>query len=442
MSDAPNPARQILVIEDTAPVAFLLQFLLTGRGYVVELAEDGEKGLEKVSLNIPDLIILDLMLPGMHGMEVLKRLKSDPVTRGVGVMMCTARKYKPDLDQALELGAFDVMHKPFEKEELFEMVERFFAKSPKIKMPEMPAREAARQAAPTNVDRCFFRCWGTRGSIPVSGAEYARYGGNTSCVEIGHQEELLIIDAGSGLRQLGVKLARRGPRKLHILITHTHWDHIQGFPFFEPAYIPGFELVIYGATGFRADLKSLFTGQLNRDYFPVQFEDMRAQIEFRHLDQQQLDLEGFRVSWEYTHHPAATVGFKVEFGTKSLAYVSDNEFLYGYQGSPNDIRESSEELIHHRRLVEFVRGVDVLIHEGQYTEDEYRTKVGWGHSSIANACVLARLAEVKSWVVTHHDPRHDDEFLDRKLNRTKDLLRELGVGTPVVHAYDGLMDYL
>ena len=442
MSDATKPARRILVIEDTAPVAFLLQMLLTARGFIVDHAEDGEQGLEKIRLHVPDLVILDLMLPGMHGMEVMRRLRSDPATRDVGVVMCTARKYKADHDQAIELGVFDVLNKPFQKEELFSVVDRFFNKSPKVATLPPTVGQVARYVAPPKQDRWFFRCWGTRGSIPVSGAEYARHGGNTSCVEVGHQNEVLIIDAGSGLRQLGAKLARQGPRKLHILITHTHWDHIQGFPFFEPAYIPGFELVIYGATGFRADLKSVFTGQLNRDYFPVQFEDMRAQIEFRHLDQQQFELEGISVSWDYTHHPAATVGFKLDVGGKSFAYVSDNEFLYGYQGSPHDIMESSEELLHHRRLLQFLKGTDVLIHEAQYTEEEYRTKVGWGHSSISNACVLARLAEIKSWVITHHDPRHDDEFLDQKLHRTKDLLRELGVGIPVVHAYDGFMDYV
>lgn len=443
-TDTLDPKR-ILVVEDTKAVAFLIEAVLQLEGYLVEVSEDGEGGLERVRCVRPDLIVLDLMLPGIHGMEVLRRLKADPETAGIIVIMCTARKYKPDYDQAMELGAYAVLSKPFEREELVEVVQRALAgeapMEPHIQFATMEGRVEVSSAEKTR-DRWYYRCWGTRGSIPVSGSRFVRHGGNTSCVELGLGDEILIVDAGSGLRDLGVELARRGPRTIHLLITHTHWDHIQGFPFFAPAYIPGFKLVIYGALGFGADLKSAFTGQLNREYFPVQFEDMRASIEFRHLETQGLEVGPFRVFWEYTHHPAATVCFRIEAGGKSLGYVSDNEFLYGYQGAPERIKLESEALVLHRRMVSFMAGVDVLLGEAQYTNEEYPSKVGWGHSSIGNASILASLAEVRTWVVTHHDPDHDDEFLDRKLNATKDILSGLGSRIPVSHAYDGLMDYL
>ncbi|MBI4626142.1 MAG: MBL fold metallo-hydrolase [Verrucomicrobia bacterium] len=275
----------------------------------------------------------------------------------------------------------------------------------------------------------------------MSGVRTIRHGGNTSCIEIRHLEEIIICDAGSGIRELGLLLARGRPRRLDIFITHTHWDHIAGFPFFAPAYIPGFELHVYGARGFKKDLRSVFTGQLDSDYFPVQFEDMKANIEFHVLEEPALRLGGFEISWEFTHHPAATYAYKIKFGRRSMAYVSDNEFLHGYLGPPQDLQLSSEVAAPYRPLVEFLDGVDLLIGEAQYTNEEYRSKIGWGHSSLSNACVLAQLANVKRWIVTHHDPLHDDDFLDQKLNTTKEVARVIGHPMEVRHGYDGLVEF-
>lgn len=440
MNEADSVPHRILIAEDQQSTALLMQTLLGNRGYVVEVAEDGEQCLEMARSFKPDLIFLDLMMPKVHGMEALRRLKSDPATQAIGVVVCTAKRYKPDQDQAMELGAFSVLSKPFTKDELVGVASRFFlglAQAPaslpapaggEVYLPEIPA------------DQSFCRLWGTRGSIPVSGQPYTRHGGNTSCIEIGHSDETIVVDAGSGVRNLGLRLLKNGPRKIHLLITHTHWDHIQGFPFFAPLYVPGYEVVVHGATGFRKDLKAVFTGQLDSDYFPVQFEDMRAKVDFLPLEPV-LEIAGFRITWEYTHHPAATVGFRFERNGRSLAYISDNEFLYGYMGRPHTITMESEELTSHKRLVELARDADLLIGEAQYLNAEYRAKVGWGHSSLSNACALASLAKVKRWVVTHHDPLHEDDFLDQKLNVTREILRSLDYPIEVKHGYDGLLEY-
>jgi len=440
MSEQKTGGRRILIAEDVNAMAELMRTWLTSRGYQVDLAADGEECLAKAQA-MPALLILDIMLPKIHGIEVLRRLKADPKTRALGVIMCTARAYKPDQDQAREFGAFDILTKPVKRDEFLETVGRYFAGAAQ----ERAAPEATAIGDPylpkISTDRSFCRLWGTRGSIPVSGQRYVRNGGNTSCVEIGHGGQRVIVDAGSGIRELGLRLAKLGPHKVHILITHTHWDHIQGFPFFAPAYIPGFELVIYGATGFRKDLASIFRGQLDRDYFPVEFEDMEARIEFRTLEGNELELGDLRIKWELTHHPAATVGFRFEFGGRSLAYVSDNEFLYGYVGAPHVVGLNSEVLVPHRRLVELVRGVDMFVGEAQYTNEEYLAKIGWGHSSLSNACALARLAEVKRWVVTHHEPSHEDDTLDHKLNLTKEILHSLNYPIEVTHGFDGMTHY-
>lgn len=439
MSDAGPKRRKILIAEDVKSIALLSQTILQNRDFEVLLVGDGEECLAKARDWQPDLLLLDLMMPRVHGMEVLRRLKADVATRGIGVIMCTARRYKPDQDQAMALGAYDVLFKPFQKEELVAMVNRFFGSAPAVAVETVAAPEEKYMPS-ISPDRCYCRFWGTRGSIPVSAPRYARHGGNTSCVEIGCGDEFLIIDAGSGIRELGQHLLSKGPRRLHILITHTHWDHIQGFPFFAPAYIPGYELIFYGATGFKKDLNQVFRGQLDSDYFPVQFDDMRARFEFRTLEPK-IEVNGFQVTWEYTHHPAATVGFKFERHGKTLGYVSDNEFLFGYLGKPHHLTLNSDTVAPHRRLVEFLMDVGVYVGEAQYLNSEYVTKIGWGHSSLSNACALAQMARVGRWVVTHHDPLHDDDLLDRKLNLTGEVLDSIGCGIEVRHAHDGWTEY-
>jgi phosphoribosyl 1,2-cyclic phosphodiesterase len=254
--------------------------------------------------------------------------------------------------------------------------------------------------------------------------------------------ELFIFDAGSGIRELGVELGRHAPRRLHLFITHTHWDHIQGFPFFLPAYVEGFEIHIYGAPGFRKDLQSVFSGQLDREYFPVQMEDMKAEIQFRHLAEPPLEIGGVRIAWELVQHPGATLGFKIEVDGRRIVWVPDNEIFQGYLGDPAALSYEHPYVKPYSRIVDFMAGVDLAIHEAQYTNEEYAKKIGWGHSSVTNAAALMKLAEVSRWLIVHHDPSHDDAFLEAKLNLTRQLLRQLGHPVEITHGYDGMTEYL
>ena len=437
----PGEKRRILIADDVRSVSSLMVSVLGARGFEVEAVTDGEQCLARTETFRPHLVVVDIMMPKVHGVEVLRRLKASEETRSIGIIICTAKAYKPDMDQAFELGAFGILPKPFTPAALVDLVERFFAGADSVST-HTASQTSGELFLPPDPTGPRFCTWGTRGSIPVSGGRFVRHGGNTSCLEVASGNDLLIVDAGSGIRELGLELARQGPRTIHLFISHTHWDHIQGFPFFPPAYIPGFELHVYGARGFKKDLHSVFRGQLDPDYFPVQFEDMRASTTFHALDTPPLQVGPFSVSWEYTHHPAATLGFKITVAGRTVAYVSDNEFMHGYLGSPHGVTMSSEPLLTHRPLVEFLQGVDVLIGEAQYTNQEYRTKVGWGHSSVSNACVLAALAKPKRWFVTHHDPLHDDEFLENKLSVTRELIRSMGCATEVRHAYDGMTEFI
>lgn len=284
--------------------------------------------------------------------------------------------------------------------------------------------------------------WGSRGSTPTPGGRYIRHGGHTSCLSVTHDGAHFIFDAGSGIRELGHALIHEPPKQLHVFVTHTHWDHIQGFPFFAPAYTPGWEIEVYGAENFNKPLKSVFKGQLDKEYFPVQMEDMRAHLDFHHLYETELAIEGVKISWVQTCHPGTTLGYKIEAEGKKIVWMPDNEFLRGHLDPLEEISRDSEILKPHLPVLDFVADADLLIHEAQYTDEEYVHKVGWGHSSVGNACALAHLGRVKRWIVTHHDPAHDDNYLEAKLNATRRLLARLGSPVQVSHGYDGLTEYL
>lgn len=443
-------AGRVLVAEDVEVISLVMTQLLIQAGYEVELAEDGEECLEKVGTFKPDLLLLDLMMPKLHGMEVLKRLRSDEATKDLAVIVCTAKTFKTEHSQAMELGALGFLPKPVSRDVLLEKVGAYFAGSlqgPEVTEATDVAADLAVQIGDPyepelEVEHGQLSLWGTRGSIPTPGASFLRHGGNTSCMTIEHDGELFIFDAGSGIRELGHELMKGGPRKIHLFITHTHWDHIQGFPFFTPAYMPGFELEVYGAEGFGKSLEAVFHGQLDQDYFPVQMEDLNADIVFKHLTDGGEQFGDVRVTWAWAQHPGATVGYKIDVAGTTVAWFPDNEFLYGYIGSPEDVQLDDSMVAPYLPVIDFLTDVDILIHEAQYTNEEYPSKIGWGHSSVSNACLLAKFADVKRWIVTHHDPMHDDGFLEMKLNLTRQQLARLGHNISVGHGYDGMTKYL
>jgi CheY-like chemotaxis protein len=445
----PTPAKgRILIAEDVRVIAFKMVQALQAAGYAVETAADGEECLNKVRQTMPDLVVLDIMMPKMHGIEVLKALRDEHRTARTGVIVCTAKDFKTEHDEAARLGVFDFLTKPFEPVALVEKVEAYFARRGGFKgVPEFPTPTIA-DAGPSSTfvpvldtTRLRYTIWGTRGSTPAPGARYLRHGGHTSCMSVVIGDEQFIFDAGSGIRDLGLDVLNSQRRKLHLFVTHTHWDHIQGFPFFAPAYVPGFEITIYGAEGFGKDLKSVFRGQLDREYFPVQMEDMLSYLQFRQLAENPMPVGSALVSWEFSQHPGATVGYKIEINGKKIAWVPDNEFLQGYTGPPEEITRDHPQILQYERMIEFLSDADVVIHEAQYTCDEYPKKVRWGHSSISNACVLMKLAGVRNWIVTHHDPMHDDVQLDAKLQLTRQILERIGHDMQVTHAYDGITEY-
>ena len=277
------------------------------------------------------------------------------------------------------------------------------------------------------------RFWGVRGSIPTPGFETARYGGNTSCVTVepgppaeGGPTEVFILDAGSGLRVLGLDLLKqkRLPIRAHVLLTHTHWDHIQGFPFFAPAFIPGNELTVYGAAGSEDDLQTTLAGQMLHRYFPVSLEQLGATIRFADVQPGARQIGSARVTAASLNHPGKTVGYRVELNGCSVAYVTDCEPLGSLPDLPVD-----------PGVLALARHADVLIHDAQYTDAEYPTKVGWGHSPVSFVVDVALAARVKRLVLFHHDPLRVDEQMDALVEQAR--ARAQGSGLEIVAAAEG-----
>ncbi len=281
------------------------------------------------------------------------------------------------------------------------------------------------------------RFWGTRGSIPTPGRATARFGGNTSCVEVlAADGTCLVLDCGTGARQLGLALLAAGPPPIHLLLSHTHWDHIQGFPFFAPAYLPGTILDIYAAPGLERTLEETLAGQMQHTYFPVRLTELRAQIAIHEVGEGAFRIGGVTVRAQYLNHTAPCLGYRLEAGGVSVVYATDHEPFWwgGPETSP------VERLLHpgERRHVEWLAGADLVIHDAQYTDAEYPAKRNWGHSSVEYVTDLAILAGVKRLVLFHHDPARTDRSVTQLAQRMLRRARKHGSGLEVISAAEGL----
>jgi len=278
-----------------------------------------------------------------------------------------------------------------------------------------------------------FQFRGTRGSLPAPGADTVKYGGNTTCIEVrSDNDDLVILDAGTGIRDLGLELSQNMPVKCHLFVSHTHWDHIQGVPFFIPIFVPGNELIIYGPPDplTMTGIEAVLAKQMEYPHFPVRVAELQADISYNTLsDGQVVDLGFAKVSTVLMNHPAMNFGFKVECDGKSLFFTGDHEPLQNiYQPGDAEYIEYEQAMQERSRgIIDFISGVDVLIADSQYTQEEYETKRGWGHSTYESALELARDAGVRKAYLTHHDTTRTDGQLDVILARLKEEWGDSGV---------------
>jgi phosphoribosyl 1,2-cyclic phosphodiesterase len=279
--------------------------------------------------------------------------------------------------------------------------------------------------------------WGVRGSIPTPGKHTVRYGGNTPCLELRLDDDRLIIfDAGTGIRSFGDYLINKGESvKAHLFISHPHWDHIQGFPFFKPAFIPGNELTIIGTDRAEKPLNEIISEQMNRIYFPVQLHDLKAKIIFVPVREEgEMKVYDALVKMIYVNHPGFSLGYRVEYKGKSLIYISDNEpfdrtsaaLMSNFEPKVKEIFMNDSNSDPNQRIFDFCRGADVLIYDTTYTPEEYIDRIGWGHSDYLFSLRLAAEANVRRLYIFHHDQNHSDEKVDDILKKCKKEIRSRG----------------
>lgn len=267
--------------------------------------------------------------------------------------------------------------------------------------------------------------WGVRGSIPTPGPSTVEFGGNTSCVEIRAGNKILIFDAGTGLRVLGQKLLEEMPVEAHIFFSHVHWDHIQGFPFFAPAFVKGNHFHLYGGNHFSRTLEDTLAGQMENPNFPVHLSDMGAKMTFSGLKEHEvLHIDDVEIRCGRGNHPQGVFCYRITHAGRSVVYATDTE-----QHGTID-----------QNLLALSEGADVLIHDAQYTPEEYAgtagtggPKIGWGHSTFTAAAELARAAGARQLVLYHHDPGQSDAAVRDKERRAREMF-----GASIA-AYEGLV---
>lgn len=281
------------------------------------------------------------------------------------------------------------------------------------------------------------RLWGTRGSCPSPGPHTVAYGGNTTCVEVrGDDGHLVILDGGTGIRELGRSLVEKAdgqPISGDVFFSHAHWDHIQGLPFFTPAFQAGNHFRLFGAPTLLQSLELVLRQQMSPVVFPVAFDDLRARMEFRELTGHRLSENGLEVNAISVRHPGGALGFRLSASgspDRSVVFIPDNELdKFGDQAPGAPTRAE---------LMRFARGARVLIHDAMYTGAEYMDHRGWGHSSYRDAVDFAIAAEVRTLVLFHHDPERSDDALNAQLKLCREMVSERNGRVEIIAAAEGM----
>ena len=263
----------------------------------------------------------------------------------------------------------------------------------------------------------YIRCWGSRGSVPVSGKEYVKYGGDTTCIEIRSKDgEIIIVDSGTGIRLLGNQLLEEKQNKFHIIFTHTHWDHIMGFPFFKPFYSPRSRFKMYRVPDSRF-VKTMLSNMMNPPFFPVEYKNSPANIKYinntdsnEHFKIGSIDITAIPLS-----HPNTGRGYKFTEDGKSFVFITDNELKFKHPGG-----------LIFDDYCNFCKGADLLIHDGEYTPDEYSSLITWGHSSYIDALELALKADVKCLGIFHLNQNRTDDQVDKIVKDCKRIITKKG----------------
>jgi phosphoribosyl 1,2-cyclic phosphodiesterase/CheY-like chemotaxis protein len=402
----------ILLVDDDRLILQMGRDALEKAGYRTVCLQDGRNLAATVASARPSLIILDIMMPGTDGLSLCRQLRSGAEAFRGPIIIVSAKRYETDKRIAREVGANSFLEKPLSSERLLRTVEDLLTR------------------------RITVRFWGVRGSIPTASREAVGYGGNTPCVEVrlSGVEDIYIWDGGTGLRELGRSLRGvEGPIHGYLCFSHFHWDHIQGLPFFEPAYASGNAFTLVGPAQPTAGLVQIVGGQMASVYFPVGLEQFGAHLSFQEIDEGTIRLGGVQFDTLSSLHPGRALIYRLVHEGKRVIYATDNELPSGWKHAGGAPAHEVE------RFVRFFADADLLIHDAQYTAEELTHRRGWGHSAWTDALDLAVAAGVKRLILFHHDPDHSDGFLDTVGSAAQERIAQSGASITCELAREGAL---
>jgi phosphoribosyl 1,2-cyclic phosphodiesterase/CheY-like chemotaxis protein len=408
-----NKLSDILVVENSASIANSVSPILKKKSLRITSLNNNKRVIKFLDTKKPALVIIDVT-PGLDGISFCNLIKNQKALEKTRIIMLSSKPFEADQEKAYEAG-----------------VEAFIIKNTSLEA-------IGDQIIKLLMTKIAVKFWGTRGSIPTPGPRTVKYGGNTPCVSVTFAEDKrIILDAGSGIRELGNHLIKTQKKIMsHIFLTHFHWDHIQGLPFFAPAFSADNRFSIYGCENQKTKLSKILSDQMESSYFPVPLKKLRAIIAFKTLTEGSYSIEGLTVKALYLNHPGNTLGYLITHRNKTIGYLTDNEFTSGSIKKPKSNLTSCND--HNLKIIHAIQGSDLVIFDAQYTPEEYHDKKGWGHSHYKNVLNVAMAAEIKKCVLFHHDPSHADADLDKIGIQCLEIIKRQGGSMDCIVAQEGL----